>query len=281
MCLVIYSNLPIEQIEDQIEEKFKNIDNKQLNQLEYKENAPAFLKSHKSKLIRLGSVKKEKHLIFYFILPSYKQKYRNNPLRVLSFIFGNEGKGSLLSLLIRKKLAFELFSGKYNYLDMFTSFEFTIKLTDKGFERYEEVVCIVFDFIRKLNDQPIPKYLIENLSKIDNFKFEFRNMKTALNKSIELAGNTMFYPPEIMNKLYFLFESCTQEEIGESLSYLRPENLLLFLRSKEFDDIENKEPIFDCPYRAENLPGALLNRLIQILDSKGGEMIVTRRLFDK
>jgi insulysin len=147
---------------------------------------------------------------------------------------------------------------------MFTSFEVTIQLTEKGFKNYEEVLEIVFEYIQILKTQGVPDYIIQQIKKMNNLNFEFRNNMNGLSKAIELAKLTLRYPYKNMNNFYFLFNGCPQEMIKEALSYLSLESLLMFLSSNEYKDLKEEEPIYKCCYEFEPISSEIKKKIEKI-----------------
>ena len=74
-----------------------------------------------------------------WFVSNQEQNYHNDPGDYLSFLIGHEGENSLLSLLIREGLAYELSAGSSNEYHSYTEFNVTITLTDKGLENYKLV----------------------------------------------------------------------------------------------------------------------------------------------
>ena len=82
-----------------------------------------------------------------WILPNLRPLYKKGPGHYLSHLFGHEGENSLLSLLIDEGLAYELVSGSYDEMNLFTVFYFSIELTREGLQRYEEVLEYCFQYL--------------------------------------------------------------------------------------------------------------------------------------
>ncbi len=76
--------------------------------------------------------------------------YRNDPSNYFSYLFGHEGKNSLLSLLIEQGLAEGLSAGKENLMDLFSTFEVEVELTKKGLENYKKVIEYTFKYLEVL-----------------------------------------------------------------------------------------------------------------------------------
>ena len=273
MSLVLYSPNGVDQMLEMARVHFSSVPNKGLDRVTFSDNPRAFPPDHLQKLVRHQSVKQSKSLVMYFILPSFKDRFRANPLHVLSHVLGHEGCGSLLSELIRQGLAFELYCGPCDWLDMFTSFEVTLQLTEEGFREYQKVCLMVLEFVRLVKLKGVFPYILDQIKNMRDLAFRFRNAPSGLQKSLELAKNTLDYPAKHMNDLKYLFEGCTVEMVREASALLDAKNLLLFLSSPETTGDE-EEPIYKVKYGVEDFPLILLEG-IKRLDSFEGKVNVT------
>lgn len=69
-------------------------------------------------------------------MPFKKAHYRNHPGTYISNLIGHEGKGSILSYLMKEGLATSLSSGNSDNYDCYTDFTITLDLTEKGLTNY-------------------------------------------------------------------------------------------------------------------------------------------------
>ena len=78
----------------------------------------------------MNDVKKIK---FVWIIPEcLKKYYENNPGSYISHLIGHEGENSILSLLIKQGLAYELSAGCSQEIDLFSKLSVSISLSQKG-----------------------------------------------------------------------------------------------------------------------------------------------------
>lgn len=101
---------------------------------------------------RIVPIKHTHKLLLQFQLPPTMRHYRTKPTGYIGHLLGHEGPNSLLSLL----------KGRFNYAttlssgvscsnmeenSMFSLFEISVTLTDKGFANWMEVVSLVHQYI--------------------------------------------------------------------------------------------------------------------------------------
>jgi insulysin len=71
-----------------------------------------------------------------WVIDYLQPHYRNCPGKYIAHLIGHEGKGSLLSYLIKENLAYELSASTSDEAYKFSELSVTIKLTKKGLAQY-------------------------------------------------------------------------------------------------------------------------------------------------
>lgn len=99
MKLVIYGKEDVETLQKWAVEKFTPIPNQKLTRFQLGQQ-PYDSKVFK-KMIKIVPVKDLKKLEISWILPNKQKHYRNHPGNYISNLIGHEGKGSILSYLIK------------------------------------------------------------------------------------------------------------------------------------------------------------------------------------
>lgn len=102
------------------------------------------------KFIKIVPVKDRRVLDLSWVVNNYGSSYKYSPAKYVSYILGNEGKGSLLSFLIAEGLATSLSAGGADSFDCYSEFEVSVSLTDKGVQNINEVIRYVLYFIKML-----------------------------------------------------------------------------------------------------------------------------------
>jgi insulysin len=267
MSLVVYSNQELESLEKEITTIFSQVKNKNLGFISYRESPPAFTPKELGRFLQIKSISKRKSLTLKFMLPSFKNQYRSDPMKLLSFLVGHEGKGSLLSHLIKEGLAQELSSYKRNTADYFSYFNVKITLTRKGIENINTIVESFFKYIRMLQISGIPEWLFNEIQKIKKMNFKFRSKLPGRKKAMEVAELLPNYPPEHVNDFYFLLEEFHPDKFNELLGMINPSNLNLELLHHELEGLPLRDEYYGTEYSNNPLDSELVKTIETILES--------------
>lgn len=145
MKLVVYGQSDIETLAKSVEEKFSEVKNNKYEKFRMAE--PPYYDNVYNKMIKLVPVKDKRTLEMTWILDNQQEHYRHPPSRYVSHLLGHEGKGSLLSFLIREGLATSLSAGGTDNYNCYSEMEVTISLTDKGLQQIPAIIGHVFEYI--------------------------------------------------------------------------------------------------------------------------------------
>lgn len=122
-----------------------------------------------------------------WVLPNKKQYYRNPPGNYVSNLVGHEGKGSILSYLMKEGLATSLTSGTYDNYDCYTEFTISMDITEKGLTKINEIIGYILYYIQMLKEKGCPKEFFEELKLINRLKFEFMDKKKGMMETAKIA----------------------------------------------------------------------------------------------
>ena len=151
MNLVLYGRDPIEKLEQYALEMFNPIKNYDSPQNCYKEKP--FIKENLGNILKIVPINDDNYVRIAWYIDWLKPYYEKGPGSYLSHIFGHEGQNSLLSFLIEEDLALELNAGNSDENNLFSKFEITIRLTEKGLAQYKDVCEIVFQFLKIVKEK--------------------------------------------------------------------------------------------------------------------------------
>ncbi len=155
------------------------------------------------------------------------EKYRSNPLSIISFIFGHEGKGSLMSFLLEHQFVYELASGNSEISDLSTFFNIKLKLTTLGANNIYFILSVIFYFFDYCFKNGIPEYIFEEIRAINNLRFKFQQKQNELDKTVNLSHNMKYYPIKDILVLDYLQEEFQPLEYKNILQYMTPENSII------------------------------------------------------
>ena len=237
MTLVIITNESFDDIKNVVTSKYNLIKNKNLNH--NNKNDVEFIKQ--SKFTLMNSISDSDELKLYWNVQSYYDNYIFSPLSFISHILGNEEKNTIHNILLDLGYVKSLSTGISYSNQQFSVFSINIKLTELGFNNYEQIIDIVYKYIDLLldlnnNDKLIELY--EDYYKVLNFNatnyvkdgpservFNIINTFNDLNidPSFILIKDTLY--PKTFNKIYDNFKIETKK--------LNKNNCIIVLKSKK------------------------------------------------
>jgi insulysin len=268
MILIVFTNQELELMEEKITKLFSNIPNKNLGPIPYHKAEPAFTSNEFQRIRKIKTINKARQIRISFILPPQIKEFKSKSTSILSHLLGHEGKGSLLSYLIKEELALELSSFNYDETTYFSRFGVRIILTPKGFEEYERVVKYVFCYLKMIKINGLPQYIFDEIKNIKNMKYKFRSQSSGIRKIQEFARILPYYPAEFVNRIYFLMEEYQPEKFISLLDYFVPSRMFIELSNHQFEDLPLRDKYYDTEYSNELISTPLIEEIQKILKGK-------------
>ena len=247
MNLAIYSNQSIETLEKIVHEIFSSVPN--FNAIRPKYTEQPFTRELLGKFWKMVPVKDQDHLEIIWFLDNTREYYKSSPLEYFSWLFGHEGENSLTSLLIEEGFALGMNSTYSLQMDLFTKFEISIQLTKKGLQFYNEILKIVFNYLKMLKEKGIDKRIFDEIKQAKSIKFNFLD-KIPPNAYVRrLAHQMQYYPHEDILRLNYLMEEFQPDVLQKFVNSLTLENMKIFLISKTLEsECDQVESIFQTKY---------------------------------
>lgn len=273
MSLVIYSSQPIPKMRALAARLFSEVPDKGLGRVSYRRARPAFTSSQLGILRRIKTVAKAKKLTLKFVLPPYHDQFDSNPVKVLQFPLGHEGKGSLLSLLLRRGLALGLTVSHQDVADYFTCLEVEIELTSKGLRQNRKVLELFFSYVRVLIQRGLTRALFDEIRRMNDIKFKFRSKTSELQKTVEVADLLSDYPPELVNRVQFVYDRFDPEGFQSLLGRIVPDNLVAVLQNDQFEGLSGRDPIYGTAFQDKPFAPSLVERIRLILTGGLGQRV--------
>ncbi|CAJ0766958.1 20474_t:CDS:10 [Entrophospora sp. SA101] len=260
MKLVVLGQEPLDQLTQWVVDKFSDINNKSIPAPIFKETPYT-----KNELMKKVFVKPVKDLIILkirFPFPVQDPLFRAKPGRYLSHLLGHEGAGSIFSLLKKKGLANSLDAGPGDAGAGFGFFYIDVDLTESGLANYEEIVKIIFQYIKMLKNEGIQEWIYHEAEILSAVSFKFKEKSQPEDYTSELSNALQSsYPREwVLNKSY-IFREYNPKLIQESLDWLRPDNFILTLVSQTFTNLDQKEKWYGTEYKVEPMSENFLQEL--------------------
>ena len=236
MALVMVANLPYNQMATLARQYFSDIPSKPT--IRKKTHFPTLISpTDKPHLQFVRSLIDNSTLNFYYQIDAQEKNYKTQPTRYLSYILGNENKGSLYASLKSEGLINGISaSTSADYGDN-ALFMVKIQLTNEGLAKIDTVAKRFFATISTLKSSPInPLYLEEGL-KLSQLMFNHQSYVDPQNLARSLSARMLKTPPEDILSCFRLEKAADEKQVRALLKRLSPENLLVQLSSnKTFPD---------------------------------------------
>ena len=113
-----------------------------------------------------------RELSFLFPMSDQTSFYASNPLAPIGHVLGHEGKGSLFSYLKQHNWAESLSAGTGVNYHGGSAFSINVGLTEEGLENQQAVVLAVFQAIKRLREEGVPKWVVKELESISKICFD-------------------------------------------------------------------------------------------------------------
>ncbi|EUC29549.1 hypothetical protein COCCADRAFT_8266 [Bipolaris zeicola 26-R-13] len=268
MKLVVLGKESLDTLESWVEEIFSKVPNKNLGQNRW--DVPVYTETELLTQTFARPVLQSRSLDLQFAYRDEENFYESHPSRYLSHLLGHEGPGSVLAHLKAKGWANGLGAGGSTLCPGSGLFTVNIKLTEDGLKNYKDVVKTVFQYIGLMRDQPPQEWVVEELMRISEVEFRFKQKSPPSRTASGLAG--------IMQKPYdrkmllsgpAVIRKFDANLINEAMSYLRPDNFRLTIISQDFPGgWDQKEKWYGTEYKIERIPGDFLAEIKEAFESK-------------
>nr|VFK00311.1 MAG: insulysin [Candidatus Kentron sp. LFY] len=201
---------------------------------------PMFTSGRLPTHIILRPVQELRQLTLLFPVPAPRPHYKTKPLYYISHIIGHEGKGSLLSLLKERGWAEALSAGiDLDHPDS-AAFGVSISLTEKGIEKTDAIVALVFQTIGVME---VRESLFEEISRLADIDFLFQEKSPPMDYVSHLANALHEYPmPEVLRGPLAM-DHYDEALIRRYLSALTPDNVLVMVVRPDAEETIEQETI--------------------------------------
>lgn len=230
MHLMVVSNLPLEELTSLVVEDFGGIENS--NKTRYVAKEPLMNPEYSGKIVYVQPIKNVRTLtLFWELPPRFANMKDTRPDKLICHVLGHEGKESLLAELKREKLAENLGCNSYRIGGDDLIFFLEIDLTDEGVEHVEHVILRCFQAIAMLKAQPFPKYLFEEVRRINIIDYEFQNRQDAFDSAMKhaemLTGEDIATYPEQTK----IIQRFNPNDVKDLLSFMTPQNCRFIVKA--------------------------------------------------
>ncbi|KAJ2485117.1 metalloprotease [Coemansia sp. RSA 2050] len=205
-------------------------------------------------------------MIMRFPIPSVSAMYRSYPFYYINHFIGHKEQGSITAHLKRQGWATAmLVSTNFGKEDGFCEFSITIKVTQKGLNHYEDIMRVVFAYVRMLVDSGPQEWVHHEISSQLQSRFDSKKKSKAVSQALSymyLIFNKYVAPEHILSK-GSLCDRFDYNAIQHFLGFINPGNFRVFIGATKHlsVDCSEVEPYFGTAYHVLSLPADLLRDL--------------------
>lgn len=247
MTLVVLANEPLPVLKQWVEAKFSAIPNQQAEKKVF--NEPLLTTAQMAQRIDIKSLQEKRELNLIFTLPATQAYYLAKPSAYFQSLLGHEGEGSILALLKAKGWADELSASVgFSNNAQESSLHLGINLTRAGLKHTNEIINIVFQYIRLLQDIEIQQWIYQEQSRMASLQFRYQEQHDASSTVTGLARNMHYYAPQDVLRGPYVMEQYKPELTKQLLNQLRPERVLVALHTQNITT-DQTEKYYQVDYR--------------------------------
>jgi len=251
MALVVLAPQTLDEMELMVRSKFEEVNN--YKTLQPKHGQPLFEANSLPLLLSLQPIQELRELTVTIPLPVMYDYYREKPLSYIANLIGDEGKGSLLSLLKENGWAEALSSGEGLSDASGTSFDVTVELTPKGVSSWKQVVELIFQEIELISQKGVEEWRWLEQSVLANAAFRYKELGSPIHRVSRLSKQLHEYPPEEVIRGPYLNSVYNPDLIARILKMMTPRNALVTLMAPEAS-VEKTSMLYQVPYKLAALP---------------------------
>lgn len=258
MTLVVLANEPLPVLKKWVTDKFSVIPDYQVTRKVFSE--PLLSTTEMAHQINIKSLQEKRELSLLFPLPETQSYYRAKPGMYFQSLLGHEGKGSILALLKEKGWADELSASVgYSNNAQESSLLLGINLTRAGLQHTDEIISIVFQYIRLLQNTAIQEWLFQEQRQMSALQFRYQEPHDASSTVTGLARNLQYYPAQDVLRGPYVIEQFNPELTQQLINLLTPERVLIALNTQDIDT-NKTEKNYQVDYRINKIDPELIQR---------------------
>jgi len=148
-----------------------------------------------------------------------------------------------------------LMAGHQNTQNGFGFFEIVVDLTQEGLEHVDDIVNIIFQYLRMLRQEGAKKWIFDECVKLNEMRFRFKEKEQPENLVTHTVSSMQIFPLEEVLIAPYLSNEWRPELISKLLDELVPSKCRISLVSQSYDQSVNEvEPYYKTKYGLERIP---------------------------
>uniref|UniRef100_A0ACD5WHF8 Uncharacterized protein n=1 Tax=Avena sativa TaxID=4498 RepID=A0ACD5WHF8_AVESA len=262
MHLVVYGKESLDCIQSLVESLFSNVKN--TDQRSFKCPSQPLAAEHLQLLIKAIPIKEGDHLRILWPVTPNIQFYKEGPCRYLGRLIGHEGEGSIFHIIKELGWAMDLTAGAGSDSNEYSFFSVSMRLTDLGHEHMDDIIGLVFKYLRLLKQDGIHEWIFDELVSINETAFHYQDKVRPISYVKNTASNMLLFPPEEWLVGASLPSKYAPHTINKILDELSPERVRILCQSKKFEgSTDCAEPWYNTLYSVENVTPQMIQQWIQ------------------
>lgn len=255
MKLVVLGRESLNELESWVADLFAGVRNKDLPMKRWDGPQPYSEAEHLTQVFA-KPVMDSRSLDVYWPYQDEEDMYDTQPSRYISHLIGHEGPGSILAYIKAKGWANSLSAGSMAVCPGTAFFHVSIRLTEDGLEKYQEIVKVLFQYLALIKEQPPQKWIFDEMKGMAEVDFRFQQKSRASNFTSMTSGTMQKpLPRERLLSGISLIRKFDSEAISKGLSWLRTDNYRLTIVSQQFPgDWDQKEKWYGTEYKVQRIP---------------------------
>ena len=206
-------------------------------------------------------IKDTRRVDLSFQFPSLKKEYRKDASGYISHLLGDEGPGSILSVLKANGWALELMAGLTTHTKSFSMMGVSIELTEDGIDHVTEVVGLVFQYIHIMREATPQKWIWDEMKTINDINFRFLAKSSPASYVSTLASSMDAYAPEDIVCGRYLTREYDEKLIGDLMASLSPHNCRVVFIGQKYEHVCNQEETwYGTPFKRELIPADFISK---------------------
>ncbi|CAD5326087.1 unnamed protein product [Arabidopsis thaliana] len=190
--------------------------------------------------------------------------YEEAPCRYLGDLIGHEGEGSLFHALKILGWATGLYAGEADWSMEYSFFNVSIDLTDAGHEHMQDILGLLFEYIKVLQQSGVSQWIFDELSAICEAEFHYQAKIDPISYAVDISSNMKIYPTKhwlVGSSLPSKFNPAIVQKVLDELS---PNNVRIFWESNKFEGQTDKvEPWYNTAYSLEKITKFTIQEWVQ------------------
>ena len=248
MNLTIVAPQPLDTLEELVIERFADIPDNDLSAPTI--DAPLIDPDTLPRYVERQSLQDRRQLRFYFPVPDPTDEYRTKPTQLIAHLLGDEGDGSLLSVLRESGLADGLSAGVGRGDGNEALFTISISLTPAGAERLDDIEASLFAAIEQIRDTGLAEWRYDEQKSLSEQAFRFQQHGAPQQEATRLSMNLSRYPVEDVQYAAYRMDGMDSERQQRYLDALTPDNMLRFYSAPDVES-DTVSPWFNTLWKEQ------------------------------